>query len=70
MYEISVDKSFPQLFPPQVDMIFQTRPSMIKRRMTSTQITQKKPEKMLIVKVHASSLENLVSQARGPSRKE
>ena len=50
-------------------MIFQTRPSMIKRRITSNQITQK-PEKMLIVKFLASSLENLVSQASGPSRKD
>ena len=62
MYEISVDKSFPQLFPLQVEMIIQTRLSMIKRRITSNQITQKNPHKMLIVKVHASSLESLVSQ--------
>ena len=43
-------------------MIIQTRLSMIKRRITSNQITQKNPDKMLVVKVHASSLENLVSQ--------
>ena len=66
MYEISVDKSFPQLLPPQVEVIIQTR----LRRITSNQITHKKSVKMLIVKVHASSFENLVSQARGPSRKD
>ena len=70
MYGISVDRSFHQLFLPQVEMIIQTRLSMIKRRITSNQITQKKPEKMLIVEVHDSSLENLVWQARGPSRKD
>ena len=70
MYEISDDRSFLQLFPSQVEMIIQTRISVIKKRIPSNQRTQEKSEKMSIVEVHASSLENLVSQARGPSHKD
>ena len=70
IYGISVARSFRQLFLPQVEMIIQTRILMIKRRITSYHRTQEKPEKMLIVEVYDSSLENLVLQTRGPSRKD